>query len=147
MKEQQSTFIKVMYNNWEVFWLHDEDLGCCDWITHTIQMWQICLCIYHTIQYLGNHKRRFKNVWTPGWDKALLEFLKVLMDPRLSWYEKKSWEIYLCIDYWKLNSITVHDAFPLLKIDEVLLAIDSSMWFASFNLAEGISNWKWRKAI
>ena len=41
------------------------------------------------------------------------------------------------MDYHKLNSITVRDAFPLPKIDEALQAIHCSNWFSSFDLAQG----------
>ena len=51
--------------------------------------------------------------------------------------QKKTGEIYLCMDYHKLNSIMVRDAFPLPRIDEALQAIHSSSWFSSFDLAQG----------
>ena len=35
---QQSQFIDLIYDHPEVFSLHDEDLGFCDWIKHTIPM-------------------------------------------------------------------------------------------------------------
>ena len=41
------------------------------------------------------------------------------------------------MDYCKLNSITVRDAFPLPRIDEALQAVHSSNWFTSFDLAQG----------
>ena len=50
---------------------------------------------------------------------------------------KKSGEIHLCIDYQKLNSITVRDAFPLPRIDEALQAVHSSNWFISFDPTQG----------
>ena len=50
---------------------------------------------------------------------------------------KKTGEIRLCMDYHKLNSITVRDAFPLPRIDEALQAVHSSNWFTSFDLAQG----------
>ena len=50
---------------------------------------------------------------------------------------KKSGEIHLCIDYCKLNSITVRDAFPLPQIDEALQAVDRSNGFTSFYLTQG----------
>ena len=37
MWKQQSCFINLIYDNREVFSLHDEDLGYCDLIKHTIQ--------------------------------------------------------------------------------------------------------------
>ena len=49
---------------------------------------------------------------------------------------KKLEEIHLCIDYRKLNSIMVRDAFPLPQTDEVLQAVHSSNWFTSFDLAQ-----------
>ena len=36
MQEQQSHFINLVYDNKEVFSLHDEDLGYCNLIKHTI---------------------------------------------------------------------------------------------------------------
>ena len=41
------------------------------------------------------------------------------------------------MDYQKLNSIMVRDAFPLPRIDEALQAVHSSNWFSSFDLAQG----------
>ena len=41
------------------------------------------------------------------------------------------------MDYQKLNSITVRDAFPLPRIDKALQAVHSSNWFSSFDLAQG----------
>ena len=35
-KEHQAKFIDLIYSNQEVFSLHDEDLGYCDQLTHTI---------------------------------------------------------------------------------------------------------------
>ena len=36
--EHQAKFIDLIYSNQEVFSLHDEDLGYCDQLTHTIPM-------------------------------------------------------------------------------------------------------------
>ena len=41
------------------------------------------------------------------------------------------------MDYWKLNSITVRDDFPLPRVDEALQAVHSSNWFSSFDLVQG----------
>ena len=50
---------------------------------------------------------------------------------------KKTGEIRLCVDYCKLNSIVVRDAFPLPRIDEALQAVNNCQWFTSFDLAQG----------
>ena len=54
-----------------------------------------------------------------------------------SYCAKKTGEIYLCMYYWKLNLITVRDAFPLPRIDEALQAVHSTNWFSSCDLAQG----------
>ena len=51
--------------------------------------------------------------------------------------QKKTGEIHLYVDYHKLNSIMVRDAFPLPRIDKALQAVHSSNWFSSFDLAQG----------
>ena len=50
---------------------------------------------------------------------------------------KKSGEICLCVDYRKLNSITIWDAFSLLCIDEALQVVHNCNVFTSFDLAQG----------
>ena len=50
---------------------------------------------------------------------------------------KKSGEIHLCIDFRGLNTVTVHDSFPLPRIEEALQAIKAAVWFTSFDLAQG----------
>ena len=50
---------------------------------------------------------------------------------------KKTGEIHLCMDYHKLNSIMVRDAFPLPRIDKALQAVHSSNWFLSFDQGQG----------
>ena len=46
-------------------------------------------------------------------------------------------EIQLCVDYQKLNSIVVRDAFLLPGIDETLQAVHNCQWLTSYDLAQG----------
>ena len=50
--------------------------------------------------------------------------------------QKKSGEICLCVDYRKLNFITIHDAFPLPHINEALQLVHNCNVFTSFDLAQ-----------
>ena len=59
------------------------------------------------------------------------------MPPQVVIVHKKSGEICLCVDYRKLNSITIRDAFPLPSIDKALQVVHSSNVFTSFDLAQG----------
>ena len=50
---------------------------------------------------------------------------------------KKTGKIHLYVDYRKLNSITISNAFPLPHIDKALQAVHNCNVFTSFNLAKG----------
>ena len=134
---QQSQFIDLIYDHPEIFSLHDEDLGFCDWIRHTIPTTtdKLVYLAHCTIppQLQGEvHK---------GLDTWLQQgIIRPSQSPYASqvvivW--KKTGEIRLCLDYHKLNSIMVRDAFPLPRIDEALQAVHSSNWFSSFDLVQG----------
>ena len=45
--------------------------------------------------------------------------------------------MHLCMDFHKLNTISVRDSFPLPHVEEALKAVQAGMWFTSFNLAQG----------
>ena len=45
--------------------------------------------------------------------------------------------IHLCVDYRKLNSITIMNVFPLPHIDETLWVVHSSNVFTSFDMTQG----------
>ena len=135
--EQQSQFINIIYDHPEVFSLHDEDLGFCDKIKHTIPttLDRPVYLPHRTIppQLLGEVHKCLDTWLRHG-------IIRPSQSPYASqvvmvW--KKSGEIHLCMDYRKLNSITVRDAFPLPRIDEALQAVHSSNWFSSFDLAQG----------
>ena len=46
-------------------------------------------------------------------------------------------EIRLCVDFRKLNAISIRDSFPLPRIEEALQAVQAAIWFSSFDLAQG----------
>ena len=50
---------------------------------------------------------------------------------------KKTGKIHLCVDFRRLNAISIHNSFPLPRVAEALQAIQATVWFSSFNLAQG----------
>ena len=47
----------------------------------------------------------------------------------------QSWRF--CVNYWKLNVITLKDAYPLPRIDESLDALTGSRYFSTLELTSG----------
>ena len=136
-REQQSQFINIIYDHPEVFSLHDEDLGFGNKIKHTIPMTsnRPVYLLHHTIplQLLGEVCKCLDTWLRQG-------IIRPSQSPYASQVvivQKKSGEICLCMDYQKLNSIMVRDAFPLPRIDKGLQAVHSSNWFSSFDLVQG----------
>ena len=50
---------------------------------------------------------------------------------------KKDGSIRFCIDYRRLNAVTVKDAYPLPRIDDSFDALSVSKWFSMLDLASG----------
>ena len=44
---------------------------------------------------------------------------------------KKTGEIRLCVDFRKLNAISIHDSFPLPRVEEALQAVQAAETDAS----------------
>ena len=134
---QQSRFIDLIYDYPEVFSLHDEDLGFCDQIRHMIPMTtdKPVYLVHCTIPpQLQGEVHKCLDTWL---QQGIIRPLQSPYASQVVIVQKKTGEIRLCMDYRKLNSITVRDAFPLPRIDKALQAVHSSNWFLSFDLAQG----------
>src|ERR1051325_10896018 len=51
--------------------------------------------------------------------------------------EKKDGSKRFCVDYRKINQITIPDAHPLPRIDDILEQFETAKWFTSIDLASG----------
>ena len=136
-REQQSRFIDLIYDNKEVFSLYDGDLGFCDALKHSIPT--------TTDKPVYLPHRQIPVQLQQEVRKCLESWLKQgIIRPSKSPYAsqvvivcKKSGEIRLCVDFRKLNAISIRDSFPLPRIEEALQAVQAAVWFTSFDLAQG----------
>ena len=51
--------------------------------------------------------------------------------------KKKNGNSRLCIDYRKLNEITITDSFPMPRVDDIFDSMKGAKWFSSLDLASG----------
>ena len=136
-KEQQARMIDIIYDHQEVFSLYDGDLGYCDALKHSIPT--------TTDKPVYLPHRQIPVQLQSEVCKCLDNWLKQgIIRPSKSPYasqvvivRKKTGEIRLCIDFRKLNAISIHDSFPLPRVEEALQAVQAAIWFSSFDLAQG----------
>ena len=136
-KEHKAKFIRLIYSNWEVFSLHDKNLGYCDWLTHTnLTSTNKPVYLPHRaiLRQLHREVNDCLNTWLcwgiicPSNSPYALQAVIV---------HKKSGKICFCVDYRKLNFITIRDVFPLPCMDEALQVVHNSNVFTSVDLVQG----------
>nr|VZI35503.1 unnamed protein product [Spirometra erinaceieuropaei] len=117
------------------------------WSTDTIGRTHL---IQHTID-TGDAKpvwqppRRIPLRYREEFNKLLDELLQAkIIQPSLSpWASpialvpKKDGSVRLCVDYRRLNAVTVRDSFPLPRLDDTLDALGNAAWFSTLDLKSG----------
>ena len=136
-REQQACLIDVIYDHTEVFSLFDGDLGFCDVLKHSIPTTTdkpVYLPHRQIPVQLQSEVRKCLNNWLK---QGIIRPSKSPYASQVVIVRKKTGEIRLCVDFRKLNTISIHDSFPLPRVEEALQAVQAAVWFSSFDLAQG----------
>ena len=136
-KEQKDCLLNLIYDHQKIFLLHNEDLGFCTKLAHSISTTteKPVYLPHRTIpRQLQGEVRKCLDTWLR---QGIIRPSKSPYASQVVIVRKKTGEIQLSVDSWKLNSIVVRNAFPLPRIDEALQAVHNCQWFMSFDLAQG----------
>ena len=136
-RDQQACLINVIYNHTEVFSLFDGDLGFCDVLKHSIPTTTdkpVYLPHRQIPVQLRSEVRKCLDNWLK---QGIIRLSKSPYASQVVIVRKKTGKIYLCVDFRKLNAISIRDSFPLPHVEEALQAVQAAVWFSSFNLAQG----------
>ena len=136
-REQQAHFIDVIYDHTEVFLLFDGDLGFCDVLKHSIPTTTdnpVYLPHRQIPVQLQSKVRKCLDNWLK---QGIIHPSKSPYTSQVVIIRKKTGEIRLCVNFRKLNAISIHDSFPLPCVEEALQAVQAAVWFSSFDLTQG----------
>ena len=120
-----------------MFSLHDGDLGYCDELKHSIPVSSdkpVYLPHRAIPVQLQSEVRKCLDTWLK---QGIIRPSKSPYASQVVIVHKKSGEIRLCVDFCKLNAISLRDSFPLPRVEEALQAVQAAIWFSSFDLAQG----------
>ena len=145
-REQQSRFIDLIYDYKEVFSLYDGDLGFCDALKHSIPT-TTAKPVYLPHRQIPVQLQQDIRKCLESWLKqGMIRPSKSLYTSQVVIIRKKSGKICLCVDFRKLNAISIRDSFPLPRIEDALQAVQAAVWFSSFDLAQGYLQMAMEKA-
>ena len=135
--EQQAHLIDVIYDHTEVFSLFDGDLGFCDVLKHSIPTTTdkpVYLPHRQIPVQLQSKVRKCLDNWLK---QGIIRLSKSPYASQVVIVCKKTSEIHLCVNFRRLNAISIHNSFPLPRVEEALQAVQATVWFSSFDLAQG----------
>ena len=134
---KQSWFIDIIYDHPDIFSLNDKDLRFCNRIKVIIPtaLDKPVYLLHYTIPpQLQGGVHKCLDTWL---QQGIIRALQSPYTSQVVIVCKKTGEICLGMDYQKLNSVMVRDAFLLPRIEETLQAVHGSNWFSTFDLAQG----------
>ena len=132
--EDKDRVQRLMYKYSDVF---DDKLGHTKLVTHKIDT--------GNNQPIKQAPRRLPYVYRDEATRQVAEMLHedVIRPSTSAWsspvilVKKKSGELRFCVDYRKLNSVTVGHAHPLPRIDDILDSLGDSKYFTTLDLRSG----------
>ncbi|GBG79263.1 hypothetical protein CBR_g29415 [Chara braunii] len=143
--EFRKSLICVLNGYAEVLSILDNDIGLTNVIEHAILTGDhppiSCVPYRYSPAQRAAAFQRIKEFKVNGWIEPAIGpwSFPVVIVP------KKVGGIRICIDYRKVNDITIKDVYPLPRIDELLNAIGSARFFSKFDVRHGFHHLLVRK--
>jgi len=141
LDDEQRIFLKAMIRSWVMLGsvsVDEDDWGDCSRIPYRIET-------HENITPIRDHPRRYPAPYLAKAIEQLEKWQKAgIIKPSHSPWSfqpvlvlKKDGNVRVCIDYRRLNQVTIRDSFPLPRIDDTLAGLAGACIFSSFDLAWG----------
>ncbi|GBM89895.1 Retrovirus-related Pol polyprotein from transposon 412 [Araneus ventricosus] len=135
LNEEQRTAVKELLQEFQnLFSTSDSHVGRCNMTQHRINT-----CNHPPIK---QYPRRFPLAKKEEAERLVKEMVDngIIEESSGPWalpivlVKKKAGSTRFCVDYRKLNEITIKDSYPLPRIDDTLDALNGSQWFSTLDL-------------
>lgn len=135
--DQRLVVRKFLCQYTHAFALTDSDLGTTNIVEHEIYVGGahpikelLRRVPFHAAEEMNNHVEGMLR-------DGVIEPSSSLWAAGVVLVKKKDGSTRFCVDYRKLNSVTIKDAYPLLRIDESLDNLSGIAWFSTLDLCSG----------
>jgi len=134
--DQKNHFARLLKNNLDVF-SEEITAGNCDIIEHRINL--------KDSNPIKQAPRRIPLRMREEVD-SIIEDMKcqgVIEESQSPWVSpavmvrKKDGSVRFCVDYRKLNAVTIKDSYPIPRIDDMLDRLSGNSWFSTLDLKSG----------
>ena len=137
-KEQEGQLAELLSRYQTVFSKDDQDVGRTELVYHSIPTAEGTRPIRQPPHRLGPQKeqeaeRQVQDLLSRG----MIEPANGAWSSPVVLVRKKDQSWRFCVDYRKLNAVTLQDAYPLPRIDESLDALSGSKYFSTLDLTSG----------
>ncbi|GBM69541.1 Retrovirus-related Pol polyprotein from transposon 297 [Araneus ventricosus] len=134
LNEEQRTAVKELLQEFQnLFSTSDSDVGRCNMTQHRINT-----CNHPPINQYPRRlhlakKEEAERVVKEMVDNGIIEESSEPWASPIVLVKKKDGSTRFCVDYRKLNEITIKDSYPLPRIDDALDALNGSQWFSTLD--------------
>ena len=137
-QSQVESLRSLLYGYKDQFSKSSHDLGCTNLVEHTIKTLPDCKPVKLRPYRIPLAKREFaENEIQAMAEKGLIEPSHSAWSAPAVLVPKRDGTTRFCIDYRRLNQLTIPDSHPLPRIDDTLEALGGSCWFSTLDLKSG----------
>jgi len=134
----RQALVQLLVDYTDVFSYGDEDIGLTKVVCHEIPLAAGTTPIRQPTRRLGLEKEKEVSKQVQDLlDRDLIEPAYGVWSSPVVLVTKKDNSCRFCVEYCKLNSVTVQDAYPLPRIDKSLDALAGSKYFSTLDLLSG----------
>ncbi|GBM89606.1 Retrovirus-related Pol polyprotein from transposon 297, partial [Araneus ventricosus] len=138
LNEEQRTAVKELLQEFQnLFSASDSDVGRCNMTQHRINTGNHPPIKQYPRRLPLAKKEEAERLVKEMVDNGIIEESSGPWASSIVLVKKKDGSTRFCVDYRKLNEITIKDSYPLPRIDDTLDALNGSQWFSTLDLKSG----------